>query len=366
MDNKNNSNLQNLSETSKDKQMPAYSNFVMPAKPKTDSEKKIAISKEEKNKVENINKKNKKFKINKVALSICIAFALSATLFSVIFVLVKNNARLDMPTNLDVVSISDKVFISVDQNANAEKYVFGVKRGEEPEVLYESDVHILNSDAITAFMSTGEIVKVRAQYKGKTRNANSSFTEAITFKKEFDLKAPKLFYDDVSQKFSWAPVEHALSYRIYYSSNQYFTYFPVSDAKNISYNSSPIRNLGAGSYNVFVVAVGKNENTSGLSNIINIVHQNVLDAPTSILWNNSEKSLSFNVLLNTGTYEIKITLKTDEIIILTHTTQDSGNAHIAYLAPVLHNTNIQKIEVRAVGRNIYETSSNWSDPYVLN
>lgn len=324
-----------------------------------DAPETLAPVKEKPKKVKKEKKKLTKKQLLILVFSIVGAVVVGLGSFGIV-TLIQTGKKIDQPTGLGVRALSEKVYIVVDENERAEKYLFQIKvAGQTSSITVP-----INSIDATNYLSNAGSYSISVKYIGKRQSANSDFSAEITYNNTVNLDAPVIGYSEQSKTISFVPVPNATSYTLYYmnqSGTMQFHNIPATSSnQNVKVNMTEFFNgKRAGLYEFSVVAVGTGHySTSSLSNKISVEHGLQLKKVSDVAYNQTRHLLSFDNEMETTTFRIKVTLDGLDNVTITFDYQAPSPASTVEVDLTPHlQTSVKRIEVIAIGDGNYTYDS---------
>lgn len=260
--------------------------------------------------VQPLTKKHKKISKKTVIFSV-IALVLIAAIIITVFVIVKSNKKLTTPT-VSIYAASNQTLVYVEPIEKVKSYDFYIQREGSAKVNLISSK--TNEISLVSYLNTPGLYEIWARYVGLNANSTSNFSEKIEHSYYSTLTAPVVSV--VNNDLVWAPVVNASQYIVYYSTGELDIKSKQvninADYSNLRFSLNEIKDMPAGSYTMYVVAIGNEANfykNSELSNSISYEYTKTLAAVTSASYNSENMMLTFTAaetLLKNTKFEIEI------------------------------------------------------------
>lgn len=222
------------------------------------------------------------------------------------------NTKLATP-QITILQRQSGTIINIEKVSNATSYEIVVLKEEQTIATFTS---LNNVVEIKSFLNQAGPFSIKVRALGKTEKANSDFCEQKDIVCMVTLQTPNVFLND--KVISWNPVENATSYKVYYRASaeaDEVEYIEIEQNTSLlTFDLTQLNNFGAGLYPVCVQAISNGEYflNSKISDVIN--YENIVDlqAPSSAVYNNTNKTLTFVVLNNVAkpaTVQVVVRLK---------------------------------------------------------
>lgn len=199
-----------------------------------------------------------------------ISVAVVASLIVFVFNIVNANAKLDAPTNLEVIELSNGTkYIQVDANSNALTYEYVIIVDNVESTITDPN----NAVDVSALLAKPDYYQIKCRIIGQTANSTSDFCDIIGHSVMHKIKTVSVWlgenenstklYFSINDNFL---EEVSLSFEMFYSANgdntfQKITTTPTTDSLNgVASGFFDLSSLPNAEYSISVRATCENAN----------------------------------------------------------------------------------------------------------
>ena len=257
--------------------------------------------------------KKPKNKRKKIIFALCAVATLAVigAVVGIVLVNNQNNQKLETP-NLEVAQLYNRTILKTTEISGAVSYEFEVtsKSGSKTSLTSTSNVIELSS-----YLNQAGEFSVRVRAFGKGSGATSDFSNIVDIVNYVQLKAPKIFVNNLISSnevyktndnladdiLVWNDVPNAEYYLVRYGADK--TEKIQSGNGSSTFNLNTIYKYGAGVYQISVIAVPSEDSyytNSEPEKVITIEYYDKQSKVTNLDYNSETKNLTFEILIDSN------------------------------------------------------------------
>lgn len=263
-----------------------------------------------------------------------------------LFFIVNICQKLEKPKNLRVIDNlpNNQIIIQVDEVNSAEKYVFKITKNNNSN-LFLSTTNTLD---VTSQISEVGTYQISCQAVGKTKSSISDYSSVVQYTVTRKLNMPVIELHNTEQKLLFTSVANADSYKLIYGVDEQGEFKTLEESRNADLGRRyfDLSSLEKGSYSLSVVALASGYESSDMSSQVLFIKNDVLETPTNLSFNTSNKMFSFES--SCKDFKIVISYENSELT-KTFYIQEITQNKVFDLSSYAEN-DISKIEVTALGK----------------